>query len=61
MDDQVEGDDRRRRVEQAPYQEDRRENQRLGIGDAGVAAVMILIPEWHAPEWIDEARNRKNA
>ena len=44
-DQEVEGAQRRRRVEQRPQHEGRREDQRLRVGDARMAAVVIRIPE----------------
>ena len=48
MNHQVEGNHRWPSVEPRPYHEDRREDQRLWVRDAGMAAVMIRIPERHA-------------
>ena len=45
VDDEIECPDRRRRIEQGPQHEGRREDQRLRIGNAGVPAVVIGIPE----------------
>ena len=45
VDDEVEGADRRCRIEQGPQHEGRREDQRLRIGDAGVSPVVIGVPE----------------
>src|ERR1043166_1922754 len=45
VDEEIECPDRRRRIEQGPQHEGRREDQRLRIGNAGVPAVVIGVPE----------------
>ena len=58
VDDQVEHTQRRRRVEQRPQHEGRRKDERLRIGDARMAAIVIRIPERRGPRM---ERRRKKA
>ena len=47
IDQNIERADGRIRIEPRPQEEDRREDQRLRIGDARMSAIMIRIPERH--------------
>ena len=49
IDDEIEGPYRRSRIEQGPQHEGWREDQRLRIGDAWMATVVIGVPERQMP------------
>src|SRR5258708_26596975 len=49
QDNEVECPHRGERIERAPDEEDRREDERLRVGDAWMPAIMGGIPEWLLP------------